>query len=596
MQKLSESQKWLFRICLGGILLVSIKRIFMDFDIDCEYAVAMSYRMAQGDCMISQMWEPHQTSAFLNALFIRLYLLLTGTTTGIVLYLNTVAMLVKAGIAVIFYRTLHRYCDLNLLLIICTFFMFVNAKGYPILDFSNMMVYFSVLLCCALFTYLQGQKEGKTGAGFLLTAALCFCMEILSYPSVVILFPFLIGLLIRYSKTKWRDILIFLVFCAAFGICYLFFLVSQAGGWEPFLLCGKEILTGDQAHQIREKFLLVREYLGDILRISILMTAILALAIVICGICAAFGVIKKETWKKQCIRTSFYLWYALYLANTLIGSNSINLSVKNKYLYLAIYFPILLLAFWLRRYCSSEEKMMYEIGMSASVWSSIAVLILTNLTFLTAMAYLILAVMVSMLPLGKYLINSRQIVSAERSGKPGQSALARGGTSRCYSMILIFLSLVFFRNIFLLENFGIIFGSNQVSLFNIRNIVRSGPAVGIISDYMGPHIADCNRREWGKNIHEGDSVLLVRDGWISAIGYLYGDTKIAVDSTISTPTYSEKLLRYWELNPEKEPNVVIVDCWFGELSVPEDEWIMQWIRENDMVYTDGTYIRFYRKR
>lgn len=79
--------------------------------------------------------------------------------------------------------------------------------------------------------------------------------------------------------------------------------------------------------------------------------------------------------------------------------------------------------------------------------------------------------------------------------------------------------------------------------------------------------------------------------------YLYEDITIRVDSTICTPTYNEKLLQYWEENPDKFPDVVVVVCWFGQLNVDKDSWIMQWIREEfgENSYIDGTYQRYYRK-
>lgn len=89
---------------------------------------------------------------------------------------------------------------------------------------------------------------------------------------------------------------------------------------------------------------------------------------------------------------------------------------------------------------------------------------------------------------------------------------------------------------------------------------------------------------------------MVGQSRVSTIGYLYGDTEISAASTISTPTYDESLLDYWEKNPEKYPNVVIVDCWYGSLNVPQDSWIMQWL-ENDFCpssYADGQYWRYYR--
>lgn len=60
-------QKGLPFLLILGILLVNLKKMFVDFHIDVEYAVTMSYRLAMGDHMFSQMREPHQTSAFLLA-------------------------------------------------------------------------------------------------------------------------------------------------------------------------------------------------------------------------------------------------------------------------------------------------------------------------------------------------------------------------------------------------------------------------------------------------------------------------------------------------------------------------------------------------
>ena len=64
-----------------GAILVNIKSIFTDFDVDSEYAIAMAYRMIKGDRMVAQMWEPHQTSAFLCAFFMKIYMAIFRTTS-----------------------------------------------------------------------------------------------------------------------------------------------------------------------------------------------------------------------------------------------------------------------------------------------------------------------------------------------------------------------------------------------------------------------------------------------------------------------------------------------------------------------------------
>lgn len=240
-KKLDRVRGWMLLI-LAGVILVNIKRLFIDFSVDCEYAIAMSYRMARGDYMITQMWEPHQTSAFLNSAFIWLYMLLTGTTTGIALYLNGVGLLAKLGVAFAFCRTLRRDIESRLLFLMCAFFMTVNAKDIIILDFSNMMIYFSILCFCALYVHLR--KQGAAETVFLMLAAVCFCLEVLSYPSAIILFPLMLAILNRYSVFRCRDMVLFSGTCIVIGSTFIGFLLIRTG-WERFWPCVRNIVTGD---------------------------------------------------------------------------------------------------------------------------------------------------------------------------------------------------------------------------------------------------------------------------------------------------------------------------------------------------------------
>ena len=65
-----------------------------------------------------------------------------------------------------------------------------------------------------------------------------------------------------------------------------------------------------------------------------------------------------------------------------------------------------------------------------------------------------------------------------------------------------------------------------------------------------------------------------------------------------TPTYDESLLEYWELHPDRYPDVVVLESWFGDVRVTEeDDFIMQWL-EKDFCATeivDYPYITVYKK-
>ncbi len=153
-----------FRIFKGFLMITAIalglKYIFVDFGIDAEFQISMSYRLAKGDVMFKEMWEPVQTSAFLCAFFIKIYLTLFHTTTGIVLYLQVLGILVDGTISYLLYRVVsrHLHCD-NAACIMAWIFFVVSPKDVPIPDYANMQVWFSVLLCLTLFLYYENRKR-----------------------------------------------------------------------------------------------------------------------------------------------------------------------------------------------------------------------------------------------------------------------------------------------------------------------------------------------------------------------------------------------------------------------------------------------------
>lgn len=558
------------KIIILMVILVNIKRVFTDLGVDFEYAIAQSYRMAMGDHMMVQMWEPHQTSAFLCAFFIKIYMMLTGTTTGIGLYLNIVGLGVKSCVAYLFYRTFQRYCDKNILFLMSAFFMTASAKGLILLEFSNMMVYFSILVCCSLFTYFQKQELDAQKKIWLILGAGCFCLEVLSYPSTIILYPFLLAVLCRYSVTKKKDMALFSCVCSILGVAFLIFLISQTG-LEQFLVSAKYIITGDSSHGVGRLAEQIKIYITDLGSIVILFC--------MCAMIAFF--IGKGLKHKKIVISGFgYLEiFMVVLLSCIFVVILFDVSVSSlpltfRSLYGTAYVPFMFLAYRMKKYCSREEQMASYIGIGLSIGSGLAVLLLTNLTLLMTIPYLILGVMVSMMSVGEYL----------------NAVMPEKKVFRRYGMLILFLLMIMFRSIY------VYFPSGNVhaTILSVRQVVKDGPMMGLFTDYIGGYIRNANLDDWKQYVSEGDKILIVGDT-VSAIGYLYENTEVCVDSTICTPTYDEKLLAYWELNPQKEPNVVILDCWYGEPKISEDTWIMGWIKENFESYVDGKYVRIYRR-
>lgn len=141
-------------------IALGLKYIFVDFGIDAEFQVSMSYRLAKGDVMFKEMWEPYQTSAFLCAFLIKIYLTVFHTTTGIVLYLQTIGVLLDGIISYLLYRTVSRclHYDSTAFIMAWIFFV-VSPKDVPIPEYANMQIWFSLLLCLTLFFYYKNRKR-----------------------------------------------------------------------------------------------------------------------------------------------------------------------------------------------------------------------------------------------------------------------------------------------------------------------------------------------------------------------------------------------------------------------------------------------------
>ena len=99
-------------VLLAGLTALAFARaIWISLDIDESYAVACAYRLTRGDRLIRDMWEPHQLSAFLPALFAAPYIWIRGNTDCLVIYLRLIGILIHTGMGIFLYRQIKRSTD-----------------------------------------------------------------------------------------------------------------------------------------------------------------------------------------------------------------------------------------------------------------------------------------------------------------------------------------------------------------------------------------------------------------------------------------------------------------------------------------------------
>lgn len=571
-----RQQTWLG---IGAVMLVlcsviiNIKNIFTSCQVDAEYQVAMAYRILQGDRMFSEMWEAHQTSAFFLAFFEWIFLKVSGSTTGIMLYANAVGVVCKTAVAFCVYGTLRKFADKKTAFAALLFALNAYPKDIVLPDFANLQIWFGLLLMCCLMWYFGQQKKI-----WLILGAVCLCLEVLAYPSCALVWILCVVLIRMYSRQKFRDTVIFTGVCGIGGVSYLlYFMRGNPGQFLQYLYY---IWSGDESHAVGLSDRLVM-FGKDLLLLASDMRYLLIVflcAYLAAWVCSIVSSKKGTEWTKRkmfytvlCWILTFYiLGYLVHLPEEDAGT---------KYHFFLLYLLMEAAAWMGRKYLDAPEKRIFMIGQLVALGGFAATLLLSDMGLFSAFPYLIPGVCVSMLPIGKIYEKG-----------PAESTVRKA----CLPALLLCAVMIFRNFIYLNGWMSVPENFREDSIFGVTWTADYGPLKGIVNG-DGAYVADVSYLEWQDMIRDGDKVLVLSYPTLNATLYLYKDVEICADSTISTPTYSERLLAYWEENPEKYPNVVVVKCFNGSPMMGEYNRITKWLEEEFPAkrVVDGSFWRYY---
>ena len=579
----TAGKKQFIRICIpvliGLSILASLKLIFVDYTMDEEYQIVMAYRNLRGDAIFGQMWEPHQTSAFFCIAFMYFYRLIAGTYTGVVIALRVFTTLIQAGLSVWTFLLFRRLTDREEAAFLGILYFNCVPKLIEIPEFSNMQFWFFTVMVLALIHYYYDDRRKNSRIVFLILASVSLALEVLSYPSCLILFPVTIGyILFKSGKNRIRDAIVFVmtdVLCAGVWL----FIVLRKITFPELIANIRNMLDFDLTHDLsgatEGKFSGSITYLWQ--------TALLILAIA--AVAGILYLILRSLLLKGLDRHAKILAYVILIILVSDLAQCIFWFVLRKgYEYPQIHILVLVLATIYVMLTFSKEPgyrdkiRPYMFGFTGSILSVLAVFYISDLQFYNAIPHGMLAVIFS-LPVLAISI---------------RSLMGENGKKFFY---MLFLGVL----VTTLLGKGASFkaGRDLKSVWNVRGIMKKGPAAGILSDYMCCYIYNSNYVDFMSNIDEGDKVLIVTNMVFSpgTTPYMFGDYEVCHFSIVDPTSYDERLLKYWELYPEKQPDVIVVDCWYGDLMEEEDNWIMNYI-ENDFGYSevkDGNYVRFYKR-
>ena len=527
---------------------------------------------------ILTMWEPHQTSSFLCTLLMWPYYLITGTFTGVIIYLRLMGTLIHFGVAFYLYKVLKHFLEEDFSFYIALIFFNIIPKLIMLPEFSGMQVWFGVLTFLTIIDSAEhitfadknilDPKYAAIPCLKIALAGIFMYLEVLSYPTCALLFvPFFIMIVVFHKEKRFLKGLLFTGVCALTAALYAGYFVLKVG-LDELLLNIPAILQSDLSH----------EFVADE-KIHLLLNNLFHYGISFAIITVtAFGLFLIPAIKNRLPERKGIAFIGLVLLLSNLYQLIMWIGFNKGYEYLQIHLAVTLcLGLWLicAKLKSRDKFAMYMwFGALIGFLSLVCIMLLTNLNLLSSIPHATLG-SICMLALFVYI------------GKEYPSYIYIILTAFC-------LTVTFGKGYTLRGGFG-----NYNNVLQSEGILKYGPAAGTISTYMGAYIYNDEYKLWQEAIPEGSSVLIATNNVQSAntVQYTFKKANVCHYSVIDPAAYDENLLTYWERYPQKAPDIIVVDCWYGNLLLPEDGWMMQYIK-NDFGYSEvieGNYVRIYKK-
>lgn len=494
-----------------------MKQLIIDLLIDEEYAIVMSYRIAIGDRMFAEMWEPHQTSGFLCALFIKIFLFLgISGLDHLIIYLRLTGILLQCAVSLFMYDTLKKQYPQPLAFFCSLLCLNLLPKWIMVPEFSKMLLWGNL---CTMLCFLRIHYGSRHVRLLSVFAALFTCTAVLAYPTYVLtVLLYAVTLLFLYGRQAKRRLVYYLGTCTCLGVIYILYFSVQLT-FRGFLT-GIRQMSSDGSHSVSmaERLELYAEELIEAFPYFLFL---LIACFLLYYLLRKFHIFKKNEHSK----INFLLLLSLM---SIIQQMYLWLWADTLYLYRPHFFYCILycMGFFLLK----NNKALSLLGFFPALTTFLAAQILTNTNIQNTSIYLFSGIITTFLVLYEVLTTNKAF----------------------YYMTLFALS-----GIILFSKGYMITGPEGLKedVFFVKQKALYGPAKDIYCRYIDGYSYNIIAELIPKYISEQDTLLCVSE---HSIWYLLAESTISTCSTISTPTFDERLLQYWEQYPERFPDFILI--------------------------------------
>lgn len=534
-------------LLIGLTAISAVRNLAIGLDRDEEYAVVLACRLAKGDLLLKEMWEPHQTSAILPALLIRLFWLCRGSNTGLLYYLRAAGMLIQAGICVLWYKTVQGTYGKKPAMLTAFMIFLTVPKWMTTPEFANQQIWLMVLLVLFLLKYQETPKKR-----YCIAASLAMAWMVLAYPSCILMFvPYFIWLF----RKKWQDALLFLAVCGGCAAVFLGYLLSYLSPTEIGTYVG--YMAGDPEHSagMGEKLL---SYGTEALEVLRYIAVYAGIAIVLTAVTVWLD--SKIHYGRK--RNYFCFWIVLVAMADQARLWILNLmpAVHPQIHYLLLFLVGGALYYAAPAAKKGKWKTLFSLAWPPSILAFAAVLLLTNLDMKASFAHLLPGMLCSVL----FWCDTKE--------NDAKETIRETGWFR-FVLPMLWVVMLAGARIFLLRGEG----GFPENVYCIKQKALYGAAENIYYTYMRGYQYNSDYLFLNESLASDEKVFYIGNNMLT---YLMTDMEICGASTISTPVYDKRYLEYFEVNPQKVPSVIVIDKSYWEDRRTELADVREWLQVN----------------
>lgn len=577
-----KKETWI-KILKLALLVVSaiaaVKTIFLSCDIDEAYEVTMAYRLAAGDRLLIDMWEPHQTSALFPAVFTKLFLMFTGSVDYLLIYLRVIGTVMHIAVTAFLYKIFKQECGRNVSFFIAMVFMNFMPKWIQLPEFGILQCWFVVLASLCLMGYYQEKKEqaeGLKSKRYVFLGGLAMAGAVLAYPTAVILYPVYCILLFFMTKSKGGtkkeaviDVGVFTLACFLSAVLFFLYLFSSMGIQEFLHTLPKLAMDGGHNSFNFYKWDAFGKELVIIMGYVVKYTAFTLVGTI--ALEAFLFFVRKRKPVLEEAAAVFLICFMLILSSRHVlgvlrgGNNQFYMQFRLMLMYLfGIYFFIK---------TGKESKNLFVLAWIPSFFGYFSVIMISDMNLQVSATFLILGILSTFVMMLRY---------AEI--KFGNEWILKSVT---YLTAAGFLCSMLVCKLYLVR----VTTTKPTNIFFEKQLITRGPAKGVYYQTEEAEIYESNYDAFQEYVKPEDKVFFM--SW-DTMTYLFTNAQVASASVLSTPIFHDMYIDYFDFNKDKLPTVVVIDKVFkanenayAGANVVMERWIEQYYDLENAVETEN---------